>query len=169
MKLSQGHAKGFSLIEILVVLVLLGLMVCLGSYSLGYLHRNRVRQEIDLLAATCFYMRSLAIAHHREYELDFDELRQSYTYENQVYHLPHTVRFGLLPGMKGPPSAPATVVQHAITFPGKKIIFYPDGIISSGTVYLTDESRRYAYALSNGIAQFSFLRTYAYETSWQLR
>jgi hypothetical protein len=46
--------------------------------------------------------------------------------------------------------------------------FYPTGIISSGTVYLVDKNKRYMYALSNAVSQFSYLRLYKYDGGWKL-
>ena len=137
----------------MVVIALIALIAGISIASSRYMHKTLVRTELDLLCTTCFYLRNAAIAANKEISLVFDEA------EN---------RFGFLPEAKGPPSSADTHLQSAITFANKRITFYSDGIISSGTVYLIDAHRSSLYALSNGIAQFSLLRKYHYDGAWQL-
>jgi hypothetical protein len=82
--------------------------------------------------------------------------------------LPPVVRFGILPHVKGPPSSPMHALTIPITFSAQKIIFYPDGIISPGIIYLIDRNRQDIYAFSSGIAHASFLRKYRYDGKWHL-
>jgi len=81
--------------------------------------------------------------------------------------LPAKVFFGFMPGAKGPPASANKLILKSITFTNNRIIFYPTGIISAGTVYLIDQAKQVMYALSNGVSQISFLRTYRYNGSWQ--
>ncbi len=166
--MNEKRNNGFSLIELMVVIALIALIAGISISSSHYLHKTLVRTELDLLYTTCFYLRNAAIAANKEISLVFDEAEHSYLFEDEVHRLPTAVRFGFLPEAKGPPSSANTHLQSAITFTNKKITFYPDGIISSGTVYLVDANRSSLYALSNGIAQFSLLRKYRYDGVWQL-
>jgi len=152
----------------MVVIALIALIAGISIASSRYMHKTLVRTELDLLCTTCFYLRNAAIAANKEISLVFDEAENRYFFEDEVHQLPAAVRFGFLPEAKGPPSSADTHLQSAITFANKRITFYSDGIISSGTVYLIDAHRSSLYALSNGIAQFSLLRKYHYDGAWQL-
>ena len=83
--------------------------------------------------------------------------------------LPHTVQFGVLPGIMGPPATPTHAITQPITFVGNKILFYPEGIIQAGAIYLKDTKNRVQYALSSGVSTVSYLRKYQYTGGeWKL-
>lgn len=163
------HMRGFSLIEICIVLALLTVIALLIGSQARFFDRLIARSELERLHTTCIYLQRLAMATHTEQNLIFDEARTSYRYRDVDYHLPHSVIFGCAKGVKGPPASPTNVIAHPITFKNKTITFYPDGIIQAGTIYLADRDTRYMYALSCGVSQVSYVRKYQYaQSKWML-
>ncbi len=159
---------GFSLIELMITMMLCVLVVTITMVNVSFLHRGTVRCEVDKLYAACMYLQQCALSSNKEFTLEFDEQHQEYRFDGRVERLDGAVCFGVPNNVKGPPSQPNTIIKSAITFPGRHIIFYPDGVIGSGTVYLTDAKKSTLYALSSAVAQVSHLRKYGYTDSWKL-
>ena len=143
------------------------LIVGLIFYNVHFLNKFTVRSQIDLLYAHCMYLRQSAITENRNIVLALDPSKKSYSYLDYTYKLPSTVQFGFPDYAYGPPSRPHKKLSLPITFKNNEILFYKDGIISSGVIYLTDSSKQFLYALSNGISQFSYMRRYRYTSRWQ--
>jgi len=161
------NKQGFTLIELIVVFALFLLLTILAQVNISFLDRMIAHTEIEKLYATCRYLQHCALASNKQQELIFDQVNNSYRYHNFTEKLPAQIAFGFMPGTKGPPAAATKLVQNPITFSNNRIIFYSTGIISAGTVYLTDKAKQIMYALSNGISQISFLRIYRYDGLWQ--
>lgn len=159
---------GFSLFEVMIALSLLLIIITLTTVSTRFFHRSMVSAQIDLLHNTCYYLQQYAIATNTIQELTFNCQDHSYCYHDHTYKLPTSVAFGMRNDAKGPPSAPYAFISKPITFVENKILFYPDGIISAGTVYLVSADKTHLYALSNGISAVSYLRKYYYDGSWHL-
>jgi len=164
----KGSEGGFSLIELVITVALCALVVTLMVVNVSFLNRSVIRVEVNKLYTACMYVRQCALTTHQEQTLIFNKKNNSYSFDGRVEHLSSSVTFGVIPGAKGPPSSPQKLLSSPITFKKDRIVFYPDGVISSGTVYLTDYQRQSLYALSNGIAQISYLRKYLYTGRWQL-
>lgn len=163
------HQKtGFSLIELMVVIALCMIIISLGTVNTKFLNKAAVHVYINELYNTCYFLQRMAMATGHIQELVLDSTSQSYSYNGHNCKLPSIVQFGIISGAKGPPSSPNKIIVQAITFPDKKIHFYPDGIIESGTVYLCDASGKDLYALTSGITPVSFLRKYRYDGKWHL-
>ncbi len=144
------------------------IIACFALINTRYLHKLVVRNELALLQSTCSYLQARAMANNEIQELLFDEQQQGYSHGESFHQLPSWVRMGILPAVKGPPSSPTAYLKNAITFADKKITFHPDGIIGSGTVYLTTGEGTDLYALTSGISHVSFLRMYHYDGAWKL-
>lgn len=162
------RCHGFSLIELMITMTLCVLVVTLTVVNVSFLNRGTVRGELEKLYASCLYLQQRALSSNQEFTLELDEAGRTYRFDGRQERLAPSVCFGVTAGVKGPPSEPRTPLTSAITFPGKKIIFYPDGVISSGTVYLTDLKKSTVYAVSSAVAQVSHLRKYGYTDSWKL-
>jgi prepilin-type N-terminal cleavage/methylation domain-containing protein len=160
--------KGFTLIEVMVVVCLFVVIATLGIMQVSFLDSTILHAETNKLAAVCSYLRQKAIATNAECVLTFDVGKNEYRCGEIREVLPQRVSFGFLPKALGPPGSPSHKIEKAITFPGNSIHFYPTGIISSGTVYLVDKGKQYMYALSNAVSQFSYLRLYRYDGKWKL-
>lgn len=159
---------GFSLIELMLTMTLCVVVMTLTMVNISFIHRGTVRAEMEKLYAACMYLQQCALSSNKEYTLEFDEKRRTYWFDGRQEVFESSVCFGAPSHVKGPPSEPRTLIKNAITFPGQRIIFYPDGVISSGTVYLTDNNKTTLYALSSAVAQISHLRKYSYTDSWKL-
>ena len=164
-----GHScrGGSSLVELSVLLGIFSITASLAIPNLFFLNKNTVRFETEKLCMTFNYLRQKAIASGEQELLKFDKARGVYSYDGHVEKLPASVQFGFVPRAKGPPGDPKKALKDPVTFKGCKVIFYPTGIIDSGSVYLTDSKKSCGYALSNAISQISYLRGYRFDCgSW---
>lgn len=139
----------------------------------SFINRFIVCSEAEKLVATCRYLRQRAMSANTLQKLVFDVDQNAYFYqtdhERTATKLSSRVRFGVGSAtVLGPPSAPTTVITESVTYQHHEILFYPDGIISAGLVYLSDTSGKYIYALSSPVSEVSFLRTYVYDGTWKL-
>jgi type II secretory pathway pseudopilin PulG len=162
------NKSGISLIELLVVCVLITLLAGLSISMISILQHTAVRAELALLQTTCRYMQQLASATHQEQRLYLDPIHNSYRYNAITHTLHPQVQFGYLHNTKGPPANSDSLINKPVSFVDNVIIFYPTGIISSGTLYLTNTKRTCCYALSNGVAHVSYLRSYIYKNGWHI-
>ena len=158
--------NGYLLIELLIVFSLFIFCATVMIYHKNYLHRLVVRAELEKLYTTCIYLRAKAVTDNKELMLHFDQTKQNYSYGTVTEHLPKLVQFGSLKGAEGPPSTANLPINSPITFVQQRIIFYPTGIIQSGTIYLVDRNKTVMYALSNPVSHVSFLRRYRYDGAW---
>jgi prepilin-type N-terminal cleavage/methylation domain-containing protein len=159
---------GFSLVELMIVLSIMGLFTLLVVTNTTFLHRSIMYAQLEQLYSICQLARQTALATNQAQTIQFDRLTNSYTWAHRKESLPRSLRFGFIPGTKGPPAHPTAQLYTPITFSGDKITFYPDGIVQSGTLYLIDEHATSMYAISNAVAQFSYLRMYRYDGTWQI-
>ncbi len=127
-----------------------------------------VRAELEHLYSVSYYMQRRALMLHVPQTLTFDVPKKMYHANGKSYRLPAHVQFGTAQGVKGPPSSPKETIQSPITFKNKSITFYPDGVIQSGAVYLTDVSKQCTYALSCAVSSVSYLRKYQYTDAWNI-
>lgn len=156
--------SGFSLIELMIVIAIIMTLASLIGINNRFFNKSRTITELNLLHAACCYLQQSAIARNSIQELVFDFSNNSYSLQGQTHILAPCVRFGVIPLVKGPPSSPASAILEPITFANQTITFYPDGIISAGTVYITDSHA--LYALSSAVAHASHLRKYRYDGAW---
>ena len=168
MKSKTLFLSGFSLIELMISLAIVTIIIALTCASSSFLHDMLVHNELDKLYAIAHYLQKKAQLTNSEQTLQFDRLGKKYSFNGHTELLPAGIEFGVLPGIKGPPSAPVSLIHSPITFSGEKIIFYPQGIMQSGTLYLMNAQRGCMYALSCGVAHVSFLRKYRYDKRWVL-
>lgn len=162
------NKKAFTLIETIIVLCLFALIASLGLMQISFLDSTIVHAELGKLTAACEYLQQQAITTNSEKVLNCHTHNNCYDSDSIHEKISHPASFGFLAGALGSPGAPSHPIKKAITFPGESIHFYPTGIISSGTIYLTDKNKRYMYAISNGISKVSHLRSYRYDGKWSL-
>ncbi len=160
--------KGFSLIELLVVLCIVAVLVCLATMNMRFLNRAAIVTNIDVLYNACYCLQKTAMATNTTQELTIDAMQHSFESAGIHHQFPSIMQFGILPNVKGPPSAPLSFLSSAITFVDRKIRFYPDGTMSAGIIYVTDTDKSMIYALSCGVASVSVLRKYRYDGKWHL-
>lgn len=160
--------RGFTLFELLITL---GLMACIFIIGFGYyalFSGTLVRLELDTLYMIFLQLNRTAIIDGKEHVLYLDKDKNTVRYDGTEHILGKGTKFGAGPNIKGPPSSPQFVIHDPITFPGHMVIFYPDGHIQSGTIYLTNDQGSITFALSSPIADISHLRRYHHNHTWAL-
>ena len=123
--------------------------------------------ELNKLHAALVYVRRKALLERKVQKIYFDEKARGYRVD-KVYRLSSKVLFGVPKGIKGPPGDPRKPLEKAITWRESILEVYPDGTVSSGAVYLTDESRSCLYALTSDASAITGVRRYCYKSSWEL-
>ncbi len=161
--------RAFTLIDLSVTLAL---VACVAAISLPVLLNFQhfyVASQARILQTTCWALQQQALAENKEFTLEFNEAANSYAMAKQNNKLAPKVKFGVLPGLSGPPSNQSHKLINPITFEYKKIIFYPTGRISPGSVYLIDDNLQTLYAITVPVSSVSYIRLYRYyKTHWQL-
>ena len=92
----------------------------------------------------------------------FDTDTNSYSLQGETVKLSQSVVFGVIDGIKGPPSHVIATISHPVTFEKFHITFYPDGKMRPGAVYLSDDHHHVCYALTVPISHVSSIYTYRY-------
>lgn len=168
-KSQPTHTPGFFLLELMVVLALFAFVVSLSFLNDSLLTKSQLRAEIDKLYAAISYGHRCALASGKEEFLVFDSKKNMYSCNGRSEKLPRGIMFGASTETKGPPSTPTHPISSPITFINEHITFNPTGIMQAGTVYMTDEKKRYVYALSIPVGHVSHIRKYMFHNStWQL-
>ena len=162
------NKTGFTLFEVSIVIMLVVLMVSLGMGYFRVIDRTLVRMELDKLYMLFVKLQQRARYEQKNLEISFDAVNNSYTYGNTVEKLAQGTQFGIIPNAKGPPSSPTTVLKNPVTFVDQRVIFYADGTIQAGTLYLTNTAHTILYALSCPISQVSYIRRYIFDKHWIL-
>jgi competence protein ComGC len=171
--------KGYSLFELLITVAAIVIFVTLTVPKFSFVNKFVLQNEVDKLYVTLSYLQKKAMALNKQQELYFDLINNVYSYTSinnsfKKYKLPQVVEFGILPGVLGPPSKPHKVIKNPITFEKLDnnlhvIKFYPDGIISSGSVFFVDKDKRFLLSLSCPLSPYSCVRKYEYkDKKWVL-
>lgn len=158
---------GSLLIELLIAIAIIALLATIAFPSFNFLNKQLLSVEIDKLYSVITSIQRSAMLNDKKLKLKFGE--NLYTFDGQKHKLPKNIKFGFKPNVKGPPSAPNKIINSAITFANKKIVFQPDGKITSGTAYLIDEANKFMYAVTIPVSEVSFIRKYRLNNSrWNL-
>jgi hypothetical protein len=158
---------GFLLTECMIGLALMILCTYCVHEVWSTFHRIIVRNELDILTATCFMCQHAASLDGTVRHIRCDIAKNAYRYGNAFYQLPPQVRFAILPGLRGPPGAPRWSPQQPVTFVKNTIACFRKGIMQSGTVYLTDVGGKCQFALSNAVGSTYYMRKYTYNNGWK--
>ncbi|MBE9549999.1 MAG: prepilin-type N-terminal cleavage/methylation domain-containing protein [Proteobacteria bacterium] len=126
--------RGFTLIEILVVMVLIGLMVSMVGLSMSKsVSRAEIRNASRDVLSALRYTRTQAIVTHREQVLMVDLEQRTISAPGQkVIKLPEGIELGMTTARRE---------QQSETLAG--IRFFPDGGSTGGKVFLTVGEREY--------------------------
>lgn len=162
------YKKGFSLLELIIVLSLLMLMLNLGI-SINYnISQWFIRAEIDKLYTICNALSYRAQLERQEQVLKFLPEANSYSFNNKtdkiekIEKLSEQVVFGVVTKAKGPPSQPNKNLVSCCTFKNNMIYFGPDEILNSGSIYITDRQQKCLYALTIPVSSVHYIRIYSY-------
>lgn len=123
-----GTVRGFTLLELIVVLVLLGLVYALAAPMLGNRSAGAdVKSAGGQLAAGLRKARTVAVSEHREAVLTLDIDRKTFavTGDSHDYALPTQVDFVLY-----------TAQSELVHDRAGNIRFYPDGASTGGRITL---------------------------------
>lgn len=128
----SGSVKGFSLVEILAVLVLVGLMATVvGSGFARSLKGAKIRSAGKDLVAALRYTRSQAILHHKEQVLQLNAGEGNYVAPGKkTVELPESIEIKFL-----------TAESEVTGDQTGNIRFYPDGASTGGQIELSAGTR----------------------------
>ena len=161
--------KGTTLIELMVVLGLISIIVVIGSSYTGVSKRILVLAELEKLYSVFIILQRNAMLERKEQELVFTTDSNSYCFNGRLINLGSFLKLGTAIDAKGTPSNPQNIITKACSFIDNKVIFYADGRVSSGVIYLTDKDGTLTCAISVPVSDFPYIRRYIYRTnSWAL-
>ena len=162
--------ESFSLFELLAVVAVIIILLTVTVSKSSFFNRFVLKNEVDKVFTIFSYLQQKAIASNNQQEIIFDLQKNSYLMNSNSKEnkLANVVRFGFLPNSYGPPSDPTKLIQNAVSFKKYdqnkfKVIFYPDGKIESGSIYLVDKDYKYMLALTVPVSNISYIRKYEYE------
>ncbi len=158
----RKKSSGFSLIEFILVFALIALLAMFAIPSMSFLHRRMVKADAEQLLSTMLFMQREAMCSNSKKNLKFLASKNKYQYDGITISLSHGVLFGVVMGAKGPPSLHMKSPKAAITYQNQEILFWSDGKMSSGSVYLTNHSHDVMYAVTTAISHVSYIRMYTY-------
>ena len=158
---------GFTLLECCTVCALCFVIFTLTWVNFSCFTTNVIRTDLELLQTVCLSAQQRALNTHKPQVISIDIHHNTFSYNSNTFSLSAGIRFGVKGGTKGPPAHPRELVSTCCTFSDQKIVCSANGIINSGTLYLTDDKRSTVYALSNAVADVSHLRLYVYRDTWQ--
>jgi len=161
---------GFFILEISVAIFVIVLVIAMSWPFLWFHDQLGIQHDLQKIYNAILYLQQKAKSNFETQYLEFNIEKRSFTYNYQTYQLSLHAHFGVVQGVKGPPSAPKKDIVNPITFENKRIAFYPDGTISAGIVYLFDRKTKETYAISSSVSYISFIRKYKYsvESGWVL-
>lgn len=152
-KRRSSWARGFTLIEILLVVVLLGILVGLAvpDFARSFRHQS-FQTEIQNLQQAIRYCQYQAIGGRKTLRLSIDPEGKSYRVEQQVN--PDSLEsFAPVPGRlgHGRSLAQAFTLEAATRQP---ILFFPDGTFSGVNLEIEGEDGESAVIKLSGVGQF---------------
>ena len=163
----RASEQGFLLFELLLVFCLATIIACFVFGNMRFLNRGYARAELQTLYQMCLYAQRRAISSGQECAIQIDVKKHRYACNGMICMLSDGVQFNILPNVKGPPSSPQHHLTQMCTFKNNCITCSSDGIIDAGTIYITDFAKQNLYALTSGVAPYSYLRMYRYAGKWQ--
>lgn len=161
--------RGSLIINLGIALALILFLLSMSLPSISFMRRFLLHTELEKLYNIFYYLQQRAIATNQDHLLHFDIQNNRFYTDILSEQLPSGLRFDFLPGAHGPPSSPTKPITSPITFKKNRVVFYADGTITAGTIYLVDHDHNSMYALTSPISQISFVRIYHYSKgSWAL-
>jgi len=140
---TAGNSKGFTLLELLVVIVIVGLATAVVAFSAGRMRDNSAfRQEARKIYLTAKHARGVAILERKDVTLRVDE-------EGNQYWLDYGNNR----------TSEAHAVPKKFPLAGKDIFFSPKGNCSGGIIEITNErGKKYAIEVDRVLGTSSIKR-----------
>lgn len=168
--------NGYFLIETLIACILLATITCLIFIYRNPCEQNHLRHELQMLQASLHYLQQKAIAQNKVLDITFSTSRNEYFYKEGKTYVAHRltkpVSFGFIQGAKGPPSRPTSKLKTPFSFEGQRgqtLYAFPNGKLSSGTIYFTNLEKTIMGALTIPPHQYAHIRLYEYKrNTWHL-
>lgn len=155
----EKHLSGFSLVEVSIVFALLGCIMLLSMHFFTLSDRIIVRLEMDALYTLFTNLARRAVLAQQPQKIEFDMQHHQYRIlpEDQTVELSQHVRFAVPEGLQ------RSGYNKPITFLGDTVVFYTDGKVKPGAVYMSDIVGKCSYGITCGVAQISYIRRYVYD------
>lgn len=155
--------QGYGLLQLGILLSVLVVIAMVSLPRLSFLQHQLYRTEIEKMMLMCKYLQRLALVHNQDQYLHIFPNESCYEGAGHREYLPRGLTFSVLPGVYGPPSNPQQLLQAYTTFKDDRIVFYAQGIMQSGTIYLADRDNKLMYAISSAVSPIAHLRAYTYD------
>lgn len=165
----MSKRSGYLFLECAVVIALIVFLATLAVSLNDVVDKAEVLGEGRRIAAFLRYQWMRAQSDGRDFEVIIDEKNRQLKANNEVLTLASNVAFGFLSKAYGPPSRPIKPLSSSSTFKDNKIIFYNDGSVSAGSLYIIDKKKKYLYAITIPIPDSFYIRIYAWGRSvWKV-
>jgi prepilin-type N-terminal cleavage/methylation domain-containing protein len=139
MQKQEKNKNGFTLIEIIIVMVIISIAALLAIPMLSSVGDIQVRAAADMIAGDLEYAKSMAISRQKTYKVIFDTAAESYrlaVYENGITTtITHPVNVGKLYSVDFANDSRVNQVNiDSVSFAGSEVDFDSIGSPSSGGV-----------------------------------
>ncbi len=154
--------KGFSLIELTITITVIVIVYAIAIPTLSYVNKTMLNLELKNIYILFTYLKQKSITKNQIHKLVFNVKKNFYTYQindrKVLRKLPYNLKIGILEKSFGPPSKKTGPLNKPVTFINNKVIFYPDGKISPGSLYL--KSGNNMVAITCPISKIAYIRQY---------
>ena len=131
------QAKGFSLIELIIVIAVLGIVSAIAAPNFNkYRQNTNLREAARDLSSDISFWRQRAVADNVRYRITFNQAANNYTVQRETISGSGAYA-DLVPAVtKSPRNISAQITIFNITFPSAQITIQPRGTMDLGSVTL---------------------------------
>jgi prepilin-type N-terminal cleavage/methylation domain-containing protein len=139
MRKSKSKQNGFTLIEIIIVIVIISIAALIAIPMLGSAGDIQVRAAADMIAADLEYAKSMAVSRQKSYWVIFDTAAESYRLEDDTGIITHPVNAGKLYSVNFKNDSRVNQVNiYSVSFAGSQVVFdYLGSPDNGGQIVLT--------------------------------
>ncbi|MBA3954817.1 hypothetical protein H0X48_05865 [Candidatus Dependentiae bacterium] len=164
----KTNVYGISLLEVTLSVSVLLLIVSLSMPLFVMHNRLFVKAELENIYGLMLYLQRKASVEQQIQTLILDVKKSSYRAHGEYTKLARDVVFAQ-PAFITDKNTQFKGFAKSSTFKNNTVVFYPDGTITSGSLFLTDSKHSCAYALTCGVGKVGFIRKYRYSgNKWVL-